>query len=93
MYTPGTTPQDQLMGFLVRKFNLDSDDQLTVRTLLRQIEDGSIQNYVDRIKPEISQKVIKKHKDQMSVSQDLDRLNWANEAKKAQDWLEEQRNS
>lgn len=95
-YTEGTTPQDQLMGFLVRKFDLNETDQLTVRRLLKDIENGSIQNYVDQIKPDLENKRIAKTQEQISSSKDLDienHLNWAKEAQKAREFLEQQRNS
>lgn len=95
-YTEGTTPKDQLMGFLVRKFSLNSDDQLTVRGLLKKIEDGSIQNYVDRIKSEQIEKSVKKHQEQVSNAQQLSeeqRLDWLQSAKDATEFLIKQRNS
>ena len=60
------------------------------------IFDVAIENYTQNIKPEIDQRVIKKHQEQISSAKDLDienQLNWADNAKKAQEYLEQQRNS
>lgn len=73
LYIPGTTEQDQLMVFLVKKFSLDDKDQAYVRKLMRGIEEGSIQNYVDKIKPELQEKVIRKKQEQISNAQEFDR--------------------
>lgn len=85
LYIPGTTPQDQLMTFLLRKVNLDDKDQMYVRALMRDIEEGSIQNYVDRVKPELTQLSFAKKQEQMEGAAELDR---------EQDlkWLDQQRN-
>lgn len=79
LHIPGTTEQDQLMVFLVRKFGLDEKDQSYVRKLMKGIEEGAIQNYVDRIKPDITEKAVRKKQEQISNAQELDReqeLNW-----------------
>lgn len=96
MYIEGTTPQDQLMGFLVRKFSLDSSDQLIVRGFLKKIEEGSIQNYVDRFAKEQLEKSIKKKQEQISNANELSeeqRLDWLQAAKDATEYLIKQHNS
>lgn len=85
LYIPGTTPQDQLMTFLLRKVNLDDKDQMYIRALMRDIEEGSIQNYLDRVKPELKQLSFAKKQEQMEGAAELDR---EQELK----WLDQQRN-
>ena len=73
LYIPGTTEQDQLMVFLVRKFGIDSKDQTYVRKLMKGIEEGSIKNYVDRIKPEIKALSFAKKQEQLEGAEELQR--------------------
>lgn len=71
LYIPGTTPQDQLMTFLVRKFSLNAEDQHKVRLLMNEIEEGAVQNYVDRIKPEQKALSFAKKKEQLDGAERL----------------------
>lgn len=85
LYIPGTTPQDQLMTYLLKNFPITDRDQFTIRGLMRDIEEGAIENYEDRIKPELKELSFAKKQEQMEGASELDR---EQELK----WLAQQRN-
>lgn len=87
-----------IMDVLVSEFKLTSAQQERFRKLLRGLEDEAFANgkhFAERSLPEPRRQFKDSKNDVSDVQseQRMQEMNWQNEAQKAQDWLEEQRNS
>lgn len=87
-----------LMNALVSEFKLTSSQQSRFGKLLRDLENESFENgkdFAKRSMPE-PRKQFKAGKNDIAdkeYHQRQDELNWAENAQRANDWLEQQRNS